>query len=187
MQYGLIAEDVQQVLPQLVKEISTPVKYDSMGTVQQASLHFKALNYTGLIPILIAAAKEQQWHIDSLDQALNALATQLETCCGTTQSSSSGARLSVTLENTTAIILDQNTPNPFAEQTTITFSIPEDIGSAMIAFYDKSGRVMKMLTIDERGKGSITVFAEKLSSGIYSYSLIADGKVIDTKKMVCSK
>ena len=44
-----------------------------------------------------------------------------------------------------------------------------------------------MVEVQERGSGSLTVFAEKLSSGIYSYSLIADGKLIDTKKMVCTK
>ncbi|MBL0103515.1 MAG: hypothetical protein IPP51_07005 [Bacteroidetes bacterium] len=35
--------------------------------------------------------------------------------------------------------------------------------------------------------GSLQVYAGNLSSGIYSYSLLADGKMIDTKRMVCQK
>jgi hypothetical protein len=46
---------------------------------------------------------------------------------------------------------------------------------------------MQTVKINERGFGEMIVYAEKLSSGIYSYSLITDGKVIDTKKMICSK
>ena len=52
---------------------------------------------------------------------------------------------------------------------------------------DYSGLIPHLVQVKERRNGSLTVFAENLSSGIYSYSLIADGKLIDTKKMVCSK
>jgi hypothetical protein len=54
-------------------------------------------------------------------------------------------------------------------------------------FYDNNGRVLKTVVINERGRGSMQVYASNLSSGIYTYSLVADGKLIDTKKMVCSK
>jgi hypothetical protein len=54
-------------------------------------------------------------------------------------------------------------------------------------FFDTNGHVLQTVKINERGAGEINVYGEKLSSGIYSYSLIADGKVIDTRKMVCSK
>ena len=54
-------------------------------------------------------------------------------------------------------------------------------------FYDNLGRILQSVTINQRGAGQLNVFAGNLSTGIYSYSLIADGKVIDTKKMVCDK
>ena len=38
--------------------------------------------------------------------------------------------------------------------------------------------------IDERGASKLTVYGENLKSGIYTYSLIADGELIATKKMV---
>ena len=41
-----------------------------------------------------------------------------------------------------------------------------------------------MTVIESRGEGSLVVFASDLSSGLYTYTLVCDGKVIDTKKMV---
>lgn len=44
--------------------------------------------------------------------------------------------------------------------------------------------ILKSIEINEKGEGQINVFAADLSSGTYTYSLIADGKLIETKKMV---
>jgi hypothetical protein len=55
---------------------------------------------------------------------------------------------------------------------------------AYLLFYDLSGRIIKQVDIAERGNGKMTVYGENLQKGIYTYSLIADGKLIATKKMV---
>jgi hypothetical protein len=91
----------------------------------------------------------------------------------------------VVLRNT--VILNQNSPNPFAEQTTITYVIPEDAGFAQIIFYSSNGRILKTVDIEEKGEGQLNVYASDLSNGLYTYSLIVDGKLIDTKKMLKSK
>ena len=75
-------------------------------------------------------------------------------------------------------------PNPFAEKTTITFFITDDVKRAQIFFYDNKGIIIKSIDINTRGNGQLNVFAGDLSSGNYSYSLIADGKLIETKKMI---
>jgi len=80
--------------------------------------------------------------------------------------------------------LDQNVPNPFAEQTTINFSIPESVKSAQILFYNGLGALINTVEIKERGLGSLVVFGSDLSSGTYMYTLSADGILISTKKMV---
>jgi hypothetical protein len=79
-----------------------------------------------------------------------------------------------------------NVPNPFAEQTSISYFIPEDVTTAQIMFFDISGRVIKTVDV-QKGKGIITVFASNLSSGTYNYSLLVDGKPVETKKMVKMK
>jgi hypothetical protein len=82
-----------------------------------------------------------------------------------------------------AIILDQNAPNPFSDQTTIHYYIPENAGAAEIIFMDFTGKTIKKISISEKGEGFITVYASHLNAGLFSYSIVADGKVIETKRM----
>jgi hypothetical protein len=94
--------------------------------------------------------------------------------------------IDVTLSSKT-IVLNQNQPNPFQEQTTITYFIPENTKNVKIIFTDSKGYVLKEIEINETGKGQLNVYAQDLSSGTYTYTLVADGVTIDSKKMVCTK
>ncbi|CAG0987856.1 hypothetical protein FLAV_02137 [Flavobacteriales bacterium] len=49
------------------------------------------------------------------------------------------------------------------------------------------GRIIKTVDIKQSGKGQLKVYAANLSQGIYQYSIVVDGKVIDTKKMLAEK
>ncbi len=82
-----------------------------------------------------------------------------------------------------AIVLKQNAPNPFVDKTVISYFIPENVNKAQIVFYNNSGNAIRTVIIKERGEGNLTVNAHDLSKGVNSYSLIADGKLIDTKTM----
>ena len=187
-QYGLIAEDLDMILPGLTKQFTAPAVKDALGNIITQEETFKGVNYTPLISLLIQGFKDQQQHIDSLMMRLNNLEVAMNACC----SSSSSQRTSVNsidieLTSENSIILNQNDPNPFAEQTRISFNVPTDVMEAKIIFFDNSGHILQTVKINERGAGQINVYGEKLSSGIYSYTLIADGKVIDTKKMLVTK
>lgn len=82
------------------------------------------------------------------------------------------------------MVLSQNVPNPFAEKTVISYNIPTNVAQAQIHFYNATGQLINSVDLKERGNGELTVFANDLSSGIYTYSLVADGKVVATKKMM---
>jgi hypothetical protein len=129
--------------------------------------------------------------INNLAERLEALETcvrETNLCQATPQQrlSEEGAPIgqSVELKNLNAIILDQNLPNPFAERTTITYTVPEEVTQAELVFYDMRGRIINQIEINERGQGKMTVYGENLQNGVYTYSLVADGILIDTKKMV---
>ena len=66
VRYGLIAQEVEQVLPHLVKVTKHDPKMDDLKKSQGVALEFKAVNYMELIPILIAAVQEQQQLIEEL-------------------------------------------------------------------------------------------------------------------------
>ncbi|HSC36594.1 MAG TPA: tail fiber domain-containing protein, partial [Chitinophagaceae bacterium] len=68
-QFGLIAQDVQAIFPELVAEQIKPADTDP-NTKQVISQEIKYLgvNYTGLIPIIISGVQEQQVKIIALEK-----------------------------------------------------------------------------------------------------------------------
>jgi hypothetical protein len=85
---------------------------------------------------------------------------------------------------TDAIVLRQNSPNPFNDKTIISYFIPENIKEAQIVIYDAMGVMIKKFDVRTNGEGSITFYPPALSKGVFTYSIIADGKLVSTKKMM---
>lgn len=189
---GLIAQEVATVLPELVINSTLPAQTDSLGNEIAPSINYLSLNYQELIPLIIAGMKEQQQTISNLQSTVE----DLKNCLNNANICTEGHRTmntepsnninnrNVELVNTNSIILDQNLPNPFAENTVINYNIPTDVMEAKLLFYDLNGRIIKELIIEERGESKLTVYGTNLKTGVYTYSLIADGELIATKKMV---
>jgi len=62
--------------------------------------------------------------------------------------------------------------------------LPQQFTNAQIVITDRNGKTIKQLNISGPDKGLIQADASMLSSGAYSYTLLAEGKVIDTKQML---
>ena len=62
MRYGLIAQELEQVLPGLVNE---------MNIETEEGDKYKAVNYIELIPILIGAIQELEEEVQSLKSQIN--------------------------------------------------------------------------------------------------------------------
>ena len=91
------------------------------------------------------------------------------------------------MNQTNGIVLNQNAPNPFAEHTTISYFIPDNVNNAQLFIYDLSGKIISKINITDKGNGNIDVYASDLSTGIYSYSIVADENVLEPKKMIRTK
>jgi hypothetical protein len=166
-QYGFIAQELQDIYPQLVE------KDDSTGFLKIKPLE--------LLPILVKALHDQQAQIDALTELV-------------TKSNSGAQKVSADPTNKasetdvlTYPVLDQNIPNPFNTATTIGLYLPSTIGTAAIYVYDMNGVQLKNYSISERGKSTVTIQGSEFKAGMYLYALIADGKVIDTKRMILTK
>ena len=89
--------------------------------------------------------------------------------------------------------LEQNYPNPFNPSTNIRFRI-KDSRFITLKVYNILGREIETLVNEFQKAGTYEVrfpnnqnIINQLASGIYFYSLSADGKEIDTKRMVILK
>jgi len=186
--YGVIAQELEEILPSLIKE--TPVPNADKKSFSAEKI--KTVNYLELVPILIQAVKEQQAEIEELkreNEAVKTLQQQIDELKRLIAGSSikdqheSIVQLNVTLTDKSNIILGQNIPNPCDRVTTIGFYIPDAVKTATIRFATFDGKIVQSIDTKERGKGVINVHTSELRTGVYIYSLIADGKVIDTKRM----
>ncbi len=83
--------------------------------------------------------------------------------------------------------LFQNRPNPFDEATIISFMAHKASGykAAFLTISDMEGRVLKRLPVNiQQGMNEIVYHHGYNVTGVYAYSLVVDGKVVDTKRMV---
>lgn len=168
MHYGFIAQEVKEVLPDVVY----------MG--QDSIL---GINYIELIPLLVQTVQEQQKQIFELEQRI---ATN-EVLYTDVHGSSKVAPDKKSKNIATEYILYQNTPNPFTQDTKIAYLLPESTRNAMLYIYNMNGLQVAEYPIHSMGEGSIVITAGHLDAGMYLYSLIADGQVIDTKRMILTK
>lgn len=156
---GLIAQELQQIYPELVNE---------------GDDGYLSVNYIEIVPILIKSIQELKTKVDILE---NEAAKSIQK--GNENAMIGGLNLQA--------ILYQNDPNPFTENTTIKCLIPSSIQNAQLYIYDMNGHQIDRMTISERGNASLTIEGSSLDAGMYLYSLITDGAVVDTKRMILTK
>lgn len=161
--YGLIAQELQELYPELVSE---------------GSDGFLSINYTEIIPILIKSIQE-------LNDKVNTLSEKSATSPTRGDVSANGNTASMAQQMET--VLFQNHPNPFNETTEIECTIASTVSDAELFIYDANGKQLERFPILDRGITSLTIDGYSLDAGIYLYSLIADGQIIDTKRMILTK
>jgi photosystem II stability/assembly factor-like uncharacterized protein len=84
--------------------------------------------------------------------------------------------------------LHQNYPNPFNPTSTIEYEVSKT-SYVQIKMYNLLGQEVRSFVNRDLGPGKYNVVVDGtgLSSGVYFYTLFADGQRIDTKKLVLNK
>jgi hypothetical protein len=243
-QFGFIAQDVEQVMPELVSEhrYMSPDDIANNGT----GTTYKGVNYIGFIPVVAQAVREQETVIESqgadlsgVKSDVNLLKNQMtnvksETADLKTQVAdlaASNADLKgqvddLVKENTDlrkdlgnlVSVVDQlkgrldslinasstsgftndehqgatsmigpSKPNPSSEETSISYVLPYNVKAAELVITDVSGAEVQRLALHSRGSSNVTVNVKDLRAGTYVYSLVADGMVVGSDKMVVVK
>lgn len=175
---GLIAQEVDKA--------AKKIGYDFSGIDKTGPI--MGLRYNDFIVPVIKSLQElseenemlkknnasMQQQIDELKILVNSVAAN------------SSATVSTVKGNTSEMYLEQNAPNPFTSNTVIRYKVPAT-GSATIIIANAAGNVVKTFNLTGKGNGTVTVNANELAAGTYFYSLIVDGKKIDSKKMILVK
>ncbi|MBP7476926.1 MAG: tail fiber domain-containing protein [Chitinophagales bacterium] len=185
-QFGFIAQDVEKVLPTLVRTTAIPNS--------KTNETFMAVNYQGFIPYLWKAAQEQMSAMENLSNKLEPITNLKEKVEELNQKLS---RLQQDYDNicnlnciqqkqslaVNASSLDQNIPNPFSNSTRIDFNIVGTFSNASIMISDLNGRMLLNQKIVDANQKTMEIDGSKLYDGVFNYTLIIDGREIDTKKM----
>ncbi|MBV6406117.1 MAG: hypothetical protein GFGODING_02902 [Flavobacteriales bacterium] len=158
-QIGLLAQEVQQVIPEAVATAVYPAQYDTLGNQVSAAFPVMGVDYVKLIPLLIGAIHEQQAQITAMQQDLAA-------CCavdgGTDQRSMSpGARLRQGFGDANAGAGEALhtdlfiVPNPVADHTQLRYTLSTP-GRTRLEVSDAGGKRLEVLEEAVREVGAYT-------------------------------
>ena len=155
---GLIAQELKELYPNLVEE---------------GQDGYLSVNYIELVPVLIRSIQELKQELDEVK--------------GATEDArmSRGDVSSVSTVRSNGNILYQNTPNPFKEKTFIRFRLADDAKESAVCIFDMSGKLLKKLPVSS-GMESVAVNGYELGEGMFLYTLLVNGREVDTKRMILS-
>ncbi len=133
---------------------------------------------------ITAQKKEASAAIDILQQTIDSLhfvAKKLEQRVARLES-----QQQMPLDEAIDVLLEQNTPNPFAGNSTITYFIPEKVqGNAeIVVATSNQSSVIKRFDCIKGIPSQVVISAQDMTIGIYVYSVLANGKVLASKKMI---
>jgi len=184
---GFLAQEVEAAANDLNYDFSG---VDAPDTDQQAY----GLRYATFVVPLVKATQEQQTEIRSLkseirDQKLvneqlqnelDELRSMMEQIMGNQPQEEAPVILNQ------APALEQNQPNPTNGMTRVGYFLPSGkSGELIITAMD--GKELQRITLSQNGEGQIDLQTRNLPAGTYNYSLVVDGQIIDTKRMVLQK
>ena len=184
---GIIAQEIQQIAPYTV------------GSFQYEGTEYLNFDGSALRYMLINAVKELHRELEikedrisklekenqQLENRLDHLEAALERLLAEETEGATGNKYTLTLERGAS--LEQNIPNPFQQQTKIEFFIPDHVKEAKLAIHNPEGKNLKTVAISKPGAGEVLVKTNTFPAGIYFYSLVLDGQVFETKRMILNK
>ncbi len=185
---GFIAQDVEKA--------AEKINYNFSGVDKPKTKDgLYGLRYSDFVVPLVKAVQELSAQNDSLKEnnsILNDKIDQLKNELANIETTLSKYNINVSqsFNNSNAVIssnndayIEQNTPNPSNSNTVIKYYLPSNTKNAQLVINDVNGKVLKLFTLNTKGNGLVNISVNDFLDGDYFYSLIVDGKKIDTKKM----
>lgn len=176
VQVGLVAQELEAVIPALVSDTRVASVTDSMGVEVTTAVDYKAVNYAGLVPYLIGAVQQQQ-------ATIAAMQTQIDQCCaaqnpGMTPDGDGSLKSAPARED----VQEQRLliqPNPFTDHTTLSYYVPQ-AGKVSLQVSTSDGKPLGTLREEQAEAGAYTYEwnTSKLATGTYFCTFMLDGAVV---------
>lgn len=83
----------------------------------------------------------------------------------------------------TATVLSNTFPSPAFDNTRISYSIGQPYSQASLTVYNMLGAPVQTIALNAPS-ATLSIPTAELNSGVYFYSIIADGKKLATKKLI---
>jgi hypothetical protein len=176
-QLGFIAQEVEEA----AKESGTT--FPGVQKPKSDAEHY-SLQYSQFVVPLTKAVQELSAMVKDQQNQLEEQLKQIKTLEKMLSASTPGSDLNVSGNSREGFVLQQNHPNPFNTTTVIGLILPDGVKSATIMIHDLRGTELKHVVVKGRGETSVSIEANELTAGMYLYTLIADGQLIDTKRML---
>lgn len=169
-------------IAQEVEKLADKMGYDFSGVYKpQNDKDPYGLDYAVFVVTLVKAVQELSNKNDQLQQQIDELKSMLQAI------SINSLPTSAANKNTGAKgWLEQNTPNPFSSSASIRYHLPASVNSAQIILSTTAGNTVQTFSLSN-AEGYVTIHTNELASGTYYYTLILDGKKVDSKKMMLVK
>ncbi len=177
---GFVAQEVEKAAKELGFEFSGVDKPTTKDGLY-------GLRYDNFVVPLVKAVQELSKENEALkdeNKALERRIEKLEVLMNTSSSNLSPALKNIRLPGAS---LEQNAPTPFSNITSIKYALPVKFNSANMVINDMNGKTIKQVSLSGSSKGLLQVDAFALPSGTYTYSLVVDGIMINSKQMMISK
>jgi hypothetical protein len=166
-------------LAQEVDKAATSIGYDFSGIDKTGKI--MGLRYGEFVVPLVKSVQELSKKNEELEKKNNLLEEKLNKL-----EALINGKLNPGPPLTNSFLLEQNKPNPFKRSTSIQYSIPYDFQKAQLLLSDFNGKIIKKIELNA-ASGVVDIDGSFLSNGGYTYSLIIDDKIAETKKMIIAK
>ncbi len=189
---GVYAQELQKAAPYLVEEFVHQDK-DAEGNVILEETYLK-IRDSEIKYLILNATKEQQTLIEDQQKVIDSQQKSIETLQRELENIKAllGVKETSKTENNEPVLIEergrllQNTPNPFSKSTTVSYELKDANVDAMIQVFSLKGELLKTIPIIEK-VGQISIEIGDMPDGIYTYSLVINNVIVDTKKMVLSQ
>lgn len=179
---GFIAQEVEKAAQEVGFEFS------GLNKPQNENDNY-SLSYSMFVVPITKAIQEQQKQIEALEEGNKNIEQRLDRESRAIKDLLLAKKMDASGLNQSFIKSERffmdAIPNPFSTETTIKYTLPANVEMANLQVFGLDGKVLLSLPLETKsGSWSVILTSEHLGAGMYMYSIVANKKILGTKRLI---